>query len=457
MDGEMVKPQTDAEKACFQLIHDLDHIAGKVDGSTTTKKYMQNEIWSLISYRGAPSWFITFAPADVKHPLCLYFADNKETFSPELRCPKEACRLIANNPVAGARFFHTMVQLFIKHVLGVGTNHRGIYGDTSAYYGTVEQQGRLTLHLHLLLWIIGSLTPQEIRDRIMDKNSDFQQKMVEYLESVHCGEFLSGSMPAVGISVKEHSKSSDYKAPTQTMPEAPPKFCSPSCKGCVKCKLKQDWKENFENTVDDLLWRSNVHIHTTDKSGNNTSKCTKNGQCKARFPRPIFDQTLVDPNTGALNGKKGEAWMNTFTPLLTYLLRCNSDVTSLLSGTAIKAVVAYVSDYITKQSLKTYTVFDVVRSVINKNSEMIGRDLKRKEKVRKIFTQVVNSLTAKSEIGGPMASLYTLGNPDHYTGHKFVPFYWRGYVKEVLNAWTEVQGSETITDLDDIPDKVVIN
>ena len=56
-----------------------------------------------------------------------------------------------------------------------------------------------------------------------------------------------------------------------------------------------------------------------------------------------------------------------------------------------------------------------------------------------------------------MASLYILGNPDHYTGHKFVPFYWRGYVKEVLNAWTEVQGSETITDLDDIPDKVVIN
>ena len=40
MDGERVKPQTDAEKACFQLIHDLDHIAGRVDGSTTTKKYM---------------------------------------------------------------------------------------------------------------------------------------------------------------------------------------------------------------------------------------------------------------------------------------------------------------------------------------------------------------------------------------------------------------------------------
>src|ERR1700676_3309353 len=41
---------------------------------------MRNEIWSLISYGGAPSWFITFAPADNKHPMCLYYADTKETW-----------------------------------------------------------------------------------------------------------------------------------------------------------------------------------------------------------------------------------------------------------------------------------------------------------------------------------------------------------------------------------------
>jgi hypothetical protein len=462
MDGERVKPQTEAEKACFQLIHDLDHVAGRVNGSTTTKKYMRNEIWSLISYRGAPSWFITFAPADVKHPLCLYFADTKETFSPEIRCSKEARRLIANNPVAGARFFHTMVQLFIKHVLGVGTNHRGIYGDTLAYYGTVEQQGRLTLHLHLLLWILGSLTPQEIRDRIMDKNSDFQQRMVEYLESVHCGEFMTGSMNDVGLSVKEKSQYPEYKDPTQTMPEPPPKLCPLSCKGCSKCHLKAEWKNKFEDTVDDLLWRSNVHIHTTDKNGNNTSKCVnKSGQCKARFPRPTFDQTLVDPNTGALNVKKGEAWMNTFTPLLTYLLRSNSDVTSLLSGTAIKAVVAYVSDYITKQSLKTYTIFDTIRDVFEKNSEMIGGDVKRNETARKLFTKVVNSLTAKMEIGAPMASLFLLGNPDHYTDHKFKTFYWKSYVRQVMKYFpheTESDGNTTSTLSEtSIAEKVVVN
>lgn len=108
---------------------------------------------------GAPSWFITFSPADNRHPICLYFADTNERFSPSIRAPDECYRLIANNPVAGARFFHFMVENFIEHVLGVGKRHRGYYGNTSAYYGTVEQQGRLTLHLHLLLWIRGALTP----------------------------------------------------------------------------------------------------------------------------------------------------------------------------------------------------------------------------------------------------------------------------------------------------------
>ena len=39
------------------------------------------------------------------------------------------------------------------------------------------------------------------------------------------------------------------------------------------------------------------------------------------------------------NEKKNEAWINTFTHAITYLLRCNTDVTSLASSTAIKGVI----------------------------------------------------------------------------------------------------------------------
>ncbi|KAH9829025.1 uncharacterized protein C8Q71DRAFT_799857 [Rhodofomes roseus] len=141
-DGHHYKPETQAEKDCYQLIQDIDHVAHKVQGSLTNRKYMRNEIWALTSYLGAPSWFITFAPADVKHPLCLYFADTNETYKPELVLDSDTrTRLIASNPVAGARFFHVVVELFIKHVLGVGAAHPGLYGETAACYGTRPYHG----------------------------------------------------------------------------------------------------------------------------------------------------------------------------------------------------------------------------------------------------------------------------------------------------------------------------
>ncbi|TFK61190.1 hypothetical protein BDN72DRAFT_740824, partial [Pluteus cervinus] len=137
--GEYVRAETDAEKDCFKIIKDLDHINGKVNGSTTSKKYMRNEIWSLVAARGAPSWYITISPTDVNHPIALYYAGTKEKFVPEIREYPEKFRMISHNPVASARFFHFMISLFIKHILGIGTHHPGIYGPTSAYYGTVEQ------------------------------------------------------------------------------------------------------------------------------------------------------------------------------------------------------------------------------------------------------------------------------------------------------------------------------
>ncbi|KAH7917726.1 hypothetical protein BV22DRAFT_997759, partial [Leucogyrophana mollusca] len=121
--GESVVADSPAESDCYQLIKDLDHIGGHVQGSLTNKKYMRNEIWSLISYKGAPSWYITLSPADERHPICLYFADDRRVFRPFIKDERLRRLLVSKNPVAGARFFHLMVHNFIKHVLGVYPEH----------------------------------------------------------------------------------------------------------------------------------------------------------------------------------------------------------------------------------------------------------------------------------------------------------------------------------------------
>lgn len=428
--GERVKPCTKAEIDCYKLISDLDVVGSNVKGSITSKKHMRNEIWSLISHVGSPSWFITLSPADNKHPLCLYFADTKEEFKPDVVLPDDAYRLISQNPVAAARFFNVMCNAFIKHVLGVGSDHCGLYGDTAAYYGTVEQQGRLTLHLHLLLWIKNALTPQEIRDKIMDVSSDFRTCMVEYLESVHKGELFNGTLSEVRDKVRNESDSNtEYIDPTRTLPIPPPPRCKKRvCGGCSRCRTLKDWWTRFRTVVDDLVSRYNFHtcsIPSTSEDGTIKKKGCLNskGQCKARFPREIVEETMVDPLTGALKIKKTEGWINTYTPTVSYLIRSNTDVTSLLSGTAVKAVVAYISDYVSKPGLKTYTIFNAIRDVFQDNSELLNNGSDKKTTARSLMVKIVNRLTSKMELGSPMASLYMLGHPDHYTNMTFKVFY----------------------------------
>lgn len=125
---------TKAEKACFGIINDLDHLSGKIPGSLTSKKWLRSEIWSLIAFKGAPLWYITLNPADINHPLCIYYAAKSSKFEPTITSAKsDRLRLIAQNPVACARFFDFMIRNFLKNVLGSGMSRDGLFGRTSGY------------------------------------------------------------------------------------------------------------------------------------------------------------------------------------------------------------------------------------------------------------------------------------------------------------------------------------
>ena len=45
LSGKKINVQTEDEKACFDVLKDIDHVGGHVSGSITNKKYMRNEIW----------------------------------------------------------------------------------------------------------------------------------------------------------------------------------------------------------------------------------------------------------------------------------------------------------------------------------------------------------------------------------------------------------------------------
>ncbi|KDQ50649.1 hypothetical protein JAAARDRAFT_106286, partial [Jaapia argillacea MUCL 33604] len=230
----------------------------------------------------------------------------------------------------------------------------------------------------LLLWITNTLTPQEIRDKLMSRDNDFEKAMIDYLENSHMGVFLDATMNEVAHKVKSKNynmkhelnsnemdteKEPDVPSEAYLFPIKPPVECKKrQCMGCSQCTKTNNWMAAFKNTVNHLVYHLNRHICQIGWCKEVKSDAT----CKARFPREVHETSSVDKETGHINMKKLEPYINFFSPVVTFLLRCNSDVTCLLSRTAVKAVIAYVTDYITKSSLKTHVMFDVVKNIVER-------------------------------------------------------------------------------------------
>ncbi|KAJ7781446.1 hypothetical protein B0H16DRAFT_1298763, partial [Mycena metata] len=130
-----------------------------------------------------------------------------------------------------------------------------------------------------------------------------------------------------------------------------------------------------------------------------------------------------------------ESNLNTINKIITYFARSNTDCTSLLSGTAVKAVISYVTDYISKLGLKSYQAFASVFDIFDRNAEDLDGIGVDEYSTKKLMRQMVNSMSTKMEIGSPMACMYLLENPDHYPSHEFANFAWRTYVNFVKRYW----------------------
>ena len=103
--------------------------------------------------------------------------------------------LIAKNPFVAAKFFNIYMKAFITSILGYNPSEKkldgGILAVVNTNYGCVEAQGRGTLHCHMIIWLEGSLNPNEIKSRIMDQgDSEFCKWLISFLDDT-----ISNSIP----------------------------------------------------------------------------------------------------------------------------------------------------------------------------------------------------------------------------------------------------------------------
>ncbi|KIK66597.1 hypothetical protein GYMLUDRAFT_144921, partial [Collybiopsis luxurians FD-317 M1] len=164
-------PQDENERAVVQLLKYVDYVDDHIEGSTGDIVDMQEEIRAISCMTGTPSIFFTLNPADGHNCITSFLAGKNINVDALFNEPDshynafDHMYILACNPVAGAEFFHLMIDQFVSKFLGMKRmNRQGVFGQTKFYYGVVEAQNCGSLHLHILIWLEGALSPKQIKE-----------------------------------------------------------------------------------------------------------------------------------------------------------------------------------------------------------------------------------------------------------------------------------------------------
>ena len=180
-----------------EALRGLQRVLRDVEGSEAQRRALRFKFLGMRLWNGFSALFFTLNPNDLGTPLVIVFC-NAEHFHVEeisldwndaemLSYYERALgkdwsrfhRLIIENPRASMLCFHKTLKLVLQHLLGCTPNvlgkrlrrhldnlaalpTPGIFGHPAGFGGVVEPQMRKTLHIHLLVQLLGFMHPDDL-------------------------------------------------------------------------------------------------------------------------------------------------------------------------------------------------------------------------------------------------------------------------------------------------------
>ena len=418
------KPDGPYEEAIASTISRIQVTTRDLVGSNGHKLKMRNEIRALIMSIGTPTLFLTINPADIHTPIMSILTG--EHIDPEYVYESSSLDLnkfqrmirVAKNPAAAAVFFDLMITNIIENILRYGKTEPGLFGPCTGYYGTVEAQGRGTLHCHMLIWIKGNDNPSALTEKLISDGL-FRDKMVRWVDSI-----ISCQPP--GLKAVDKNPLKDDR-----LTEIDPRTCWPPD---IDRYDVDTFRVLFKQYVNDLVAVSNWHIHTTTCWKKLATGEPKNDTtCRMRMDGVTRELTEVDPSTGEISIKRLHPYINPYNDVVAFSVCSNTDLKLIGSGIAANAVVYYATDYITKAALPAHAGLAALIHAIRKHSAQLNMDagLNERQNRSSLLTKCVNAMNGKMEMSHQQIMSYLVGGGDHYTSHKFSAIRWSGFDRRV--------------------------
>ncbi|CAF3769591.1 unnamed protein product [Rotaria sordida] len=407
------------------LLKQLKTVSGSVMGSNQSRANCRVQLHSQIFFSGLPNIFITINPCDLHHPLAMKFAgvdlDIDNLMVHQMPKSQDRAAIVAKHPVAIARFFNKLITTVLSTLIGYDTNKHtsnpggGVLGEIDAYYGTVEESGRGALHLHMLLWLT------------------FRHNLIEYLEDIIKEDLRSFQND---ISESDVSNVDKHNRNLISICSAIPSPNDPHFEQIKKLLVRTFASEN------------QIHRHTSTCYKYIKGLTIDDPPCRLRYPKEMYDETTIDLETGEIRMKRDHPMMNNFNEWLLLACRCNGDIKFIWSGADTKALVYYISDYITKKNLSFHDTNSLIYQAVDKfekNAQNISYT-DALDKSRRLILRCFNTLASQQEISSVQVASYLMGWPDHYTSHTFVNIHLIGierYLEQSLTKLKEKSNSTT--------------
>jgi hypothetical protein len=161
-----------------------------VMGMDESRLSLRSKIWGMTIRQNPPNLWITLNFSDTHDPIVHVLSGEQINMGGfNKTAGLESTRGAANaveDPYAAVKFFHLSVKLILEELFGITVNkfknikrETRIFGRVGGYIGTVEAQGRGSLHLHLLLWLKG--TPTSSRMKELLQTQEFRDQMKAFI------------------------------------------------------------------------------------------------------------------------------------------------------------------------------------------------------------------------------------------------------------------------------------
>ncbi|CCO35593.1 DNA repair and recombination protein pif1,mitochondrial [Rhizoctonia solani AG-1 IB] len=400
-------------------------VAKRVIGSNAARAQLRSQIISTSLLLNQPALWLTINPDDYNDPIAQIYAGaeiDMDNFSlTSAPSPTKRAQNIAGDPFAAAQFFNFTIKTILEKLFGiVATTTRvhssmGVLGRVQAYFGTVECQGRGTLHLHMLLWLEGSPPPCEMKERL--QTEEFRLKMATYLQAnvrtylseLHSPEHLKK------IPVNPHVAYSRLPNPSK-----PPDQ--------LYAELRQ---------LEVAVARSK-QMHKCDDSVCKRYDKYGHEYCKRRAPWELSEHDTVCSD-GTYRTRRTLGYLNGYCPWIAVATKSNHDIKFCSYGSKATGIAFYCTKYMVKGEGRSHNTSSLLAKGLVYYYEETPRNTQLQNNRDDLIWKAFNILNREQEVPAPLVVTHLMGWGDVYKSHQYATIFWMSFVSVIHKFYPQLR------------------